>query len=618
MFLKKRSDESGSALVMVIAAVAVAAIIAVTITTSATQSLGFSTASRASTQARAAADAGVNYWLAQLKSGTYPCSQASPAATGVTYTSTIVYKSGTGAALACPAAGTVTGSPASATVLVTGAASSKGAAGNTSGNSAAVRAEISITPAVAAVASVTLTRAVFAEGSLRIYNGSNIRESESGVQDADVYSSGNVVCDNGTITVQGSVWAQGDITPTNQCNVTGDMWAGGNVTTQGGQVGGNLYVAGTGSLLWQNSGSSVNGSIISNGSVTLNTGTGGVSCPTQTATVCGSVVALGGGVSLNNGSTVGGSVLAKGEISLQNGNAKQVFYNAVSTNGSVTYQNGTRPQVGGYIKAHGTIGQSGMASDTANSCALSPSSGYTTCASSPTFPSLLPATSIPTEVGWPSTATVNRPPIQSLPTAGMSASDISLWTSAGYSHVTKGCNDARKYLNDRSYGTTRTLLVVTGCSDPLKWNDVPFPSDASLYSSSDQKKTLTVSADLAIINPSGFQFGDNTNSITSLNGTKHEVAFIVPTGSTGNIRTNGTSISNMYTFFYTPNTVTMQNAITGFYGQIYAGTVDGPSSASTITMHTMNVPGLRNPSGAAATPATPATASIMSRYLVSQ
>ena len=619
MFLTRRKvdSEDGYAMVAAIATVAVSLTIALTVTTSTVSSLGYSTSSRASTQSRAAADAAVNYWLDRLDAGDYRCAQASFGGgyVGPSFTSVISYKSSTGSMLGCPSGGTVSGTPASATVVGTGYAASKGA-GNSSGDVSRVKAEFAITAAVPATATVNLTQTVFAGSNLQIYNGAVLHESAAGAQDADIYSSGTVNCSSGVETVQGSVWAQGDITPSNQCNVTEDMWAGGNVTTQGGQVGGNLYVAGTGTMNWTNSGSWVKGNIVTNGAVALNTGSAGTTCPTQSASVCGSIVALGGGVTLSNGSRVGGSVFAKGEVALQNGAAKQIYYNLVTSNGNVTFQNGTKPQVGGYIKAKGTIATNGMATDTANSCAYTPSSGYSPCGSAPTFPALQPAASIPTNVGWPTSPTVSKPPLQTLPTAGTAADDVSLWTGAGYTAVTKSCTDARNYLNTMGYGSVKTLLIVTGCTAPLKWNDVPQPS-AATYSTSGQKNILTLSADLAIINPSGFQFGDNTNAVrSSVTGSAHEVAFIVPTGSAGNIQTNGTVMTDTYTFFFTPNTISMQNSLTGFYGQIYGGTVAGPTSGSTLTMHKMNVPGIKDASGAPATPATPASATIQSRYLV--
>jgi len=63
----------------------------------------------------------------------------------------------------------------------------------------------------------------------------------------------------------------------------------------------------------------------------------------------------------------------------------------------------------------------------------------------------------------------------------------------------------------------------------------------------------------------------------------------------GNIGMSKMILTNVKEFFYTPCTFSAQNALVGFTGQVYGGTVSYPNN-SVISFTKMNVPGAVSPS----------------------
>ncbi|MFT4123818.1 MAG: hypothetical protein QM635_08300 [Microbacteriaceae bacterium] len=575
----RRDGEEGSALIAAVALVFVSALIAVTVASSAAVSSGYATAARAGVQSRAAADAGVDRAYAELEDSSYVCSVSG---TDPDYTAEISYYDSSGSALSCST--TVSGTPSTGVIVSTGSADAPGV-GDSTRDSTVVRAEVTFDTEATADDDV-LTSAVFTGGSASITNSISIIESSSGASDADVYADGNYACSSQN-TIYGDLIVTGNITAANNCIVHGDMWAGGYISGNTLTVYGNVYQASTTTLSLTNSGTHIGGSIITNGAVSIAGSTS--SCSTSlyytsaiNSTVCGSIVALGGAVAMASGVVVAGSVYAAGTVSIADPSGVRVGTNVVSTGSgvglSMTNASSQTGVITGSATINGTV--SGVtkyiATDYADSCQYGATTPFSQCSAAITsFPTLTPAATLPDDLGYPDTTTVNAPEEQTMPTIGMDADDLALWTDDGWTVVSvASCSAATTYLNSSAKTiTTPTVLVASSCSSALSW-------DSTVNSISD---------DLAVINPGGFYY-TNSAGYKSTSTSYHQLELIVPTGSSGNIIANSLTLTYLYTFLYTPNTITLNNQVTTFYGQIYAGTTFNAPNSS-LTMHAMDVPG---------------------------
>lgn len=601
-------NERGSAMVAVIGVMLVVAVLSVAVLSAATAGAAFSTSSRANTQAQAAADAGVDVMYASMADGVYPCSIDStslptnvasrvPASSSdLRYTAVATYKNGS-TTLTC--ASSLVGTPTSATVTSTGTAANSGV-GASAYNTRKVVATLDIVAASTATATKSLTKTIYSNGQLNLINGTSVAESASGELDGDVYSASGVSCSDAGATIAGSVTAQGDASLTNRCKVSGTVWASGVVTADGADIGGDVYSAGTGAVSLIN-GAHVDGSIVADGAVSL-AGTATACDAGGTANVCGSVLALGGGLTQYSSSSIAGSGYANGPIYLQDPNRVMIGVNAVTKSGNLTITNpGFAGVIKGYAKVQGTVSPANSTTSVTNasgSCQYGSTAPFAKCSAAVTaYPTLVPADTFPTGV---STAGVAAPATETMPTIGNAASDTAKWTSASpaWTLVTQtSCAAAKTYIDGMtatSVGTKKILVNVTNCTTPLTWESTQF----------------TVYNDFAVINPGGFRFYNGTNGVKSSSTTKREVSLIVPTGSTGTISTDNTTFTNVYTLLYSPETISMQNALNGFSGQIYAKNVTGPTSASTIVTHAMTVPGA---SGSTSSTSIPASATVTSR-----
>ncbi|MHB1171412.1 MAG: hypothetical protein ACYCZY_02730 [Lacisediminihabitans sp.] len=428
-----RQQERGAALVSVVALVAVTVVVGAAVTASVLGANSISTSTRAAVQSRAAADAGIDVAFAQIAGGNYLCATANSSSVP-SYSATVVYKDAGGSPLACSGS-QVIGSPASAVIKSVGQASNGGTA-TSSFNSGTVMADVNITPGAS---SGTLNNAVFSESGFTLTNNTELIGTTSSANDANTYSNGTIICST-QVTDQGTMYAQGDISLQNSCTTARSVWAGGNVTFSSQAVAnGDVYAAGTG-LMDLNTGH-VAGSVIANGSITMsNNGTNktcaGVSVPWS---VCGSVVSLGGTVTASQGASIGGSTYAKGDVTVSNQNgATAIGGDVVSIDGNLANASNASQagRVLGSVKVGGTIqGPSTMISDVEDSCQATASSTYKTCEDTLTFPAPRPAITLPSALGYPVTATVNKPPRQQMPQINSASSDIANWSGAGWTPV---------------------------------------------------------------------------------------------------------------------------------------------------------------------------------------
>lgn len=609
--VKPRADtpETGFALITVIGIMAVTVIIAMAITSSAINAVSFTTSTRAGVQARATADAGIDTAWVTMAAGTFTCS-ASGSLGGGTFSTTTTYYGATGNALSC-GGGVVVGVPAKAVVNSRGIAANAGVAGGSASNARTLTSVFNI---VVNPASITLAEVVFSEGDITITNDVNFLDPAG---KANLYSNGSITCAANNPKVQGSIFAQGDFKAPNNCAVSGTVWAGGEVSLSSQvSVQGDVYSAGgsPGGSASINLGTAfVAGSVVANGDVVMNGNGNAQYCPLNgyNAKVCGSIVSLDSTISIGNGAKVGGGLYAKGTVDLGSTNSERIVGgNVVSKTGGVVASNfgNSGYRVGGFVAVAGTsqlpIGRIGNA---ASSCATT--SGFPVC--NPANPAI-PMSAIPAALNFPTNTRVVAPPRESLPRINMypDAGLAAKWPGWTIEHV--ACADVKTRLTTGSSG--KLLLVVDGCTSPLEWDN----------------GSITLKGDVAIMSPAGFNTRNDMAVKSSVSGTKHNLLWIVPSdaklvsgtdlatwtapvtsdpsytkptcpvGAYGDININKINITDTKTFFYTPCDLIMSNQVSGFIGQMAAGSSVMPNN-STFVMEQMSVPGLTAGAGSVAT-----------------
>lgn len=298
-----RDDESGSALIGVLALMMVAAVIGVTIATAAIHGLGVTSSARAGVQARAAAEAGIDIAVAGLKNegewttagvtynkctatgGVYesPSPSAPPTTPQPKFRSIVQYDGASGTWVnGCP--------PATATqvrIQSTGFADAKGVAGASSGDSQVIEAIYNYIPDYVTIPHIDA--AVYAHtmtGDLRSFN----LDSADNNLAADLQiKSGNVNCINGARIAGDVILADGAATLKN-CDVTGSIHVSRSVSMDiGSEVFGDVIavgqsVTGSANVVALEGGSIVRGDVYSGGNASV---TGNGSVARQNITVAG-------------------------------------------------------------------------------------------------------------------------------------------------------------------------------------------------------------------------------------------------------------------------------------------------------------------------------------------
>lgn len=610
------NSQAGVAMIAAIGVMAVLMIVVMTLSASSLNATGFATSTRAGVQARAAADAGIDAVRAKLMAGTFVC-ELSSASADLTFSTKVAYTSSAGASMACAGAA-LSGTPKTARITSTGQAARVAVGGTTSQDSEVIGATIDI---VVTPASVVLSKAVFSEGDLVFTNNTSALESGAGLADANLYSNGKMVCKT-QAEIQGRVYARGDFSVENDCNVSGTVWSGGNVNLASSTVSiaGDVYAAGAGAL--QAGKAHIGGSIIANGSVSL-PDKSDIACGAsgQNANVCGSVYSLNGTITMGNNAKILGSAYARGALFIGNSSGTTIGQNAVSLTGDLDGQNS--PTIGGIAKVGGAI-TSNVTGSKATWCdASSATDVVLPCVSpdpylplptvaSPAFavPALFaPAT--PSTLGTAATSVaVIAPPRESMPQVPSSTASWAGWTIVP---TTTLCTTAGSFgtalrtITD-GYATTAKLLIqINGCTSPVALDN----------------DTIVLTNDVALMSPKGFS-SSNELTIKSFDATIHELAWIVPSDSPGvtwsaadaaypgqlsptcvaasapNIALSKlVALTKVKWFIYTPCTATLNFDHKNFEGQIYAGKVEMPTGGI-LKRASMNVPGAVVPGGAGA------------------
>jgi hypothetical protein len=218
------SDDSGAALISVLIVALVLGVITVALSAAVVNTTAVSVGVRGSLQAQAAADAGMAAAVAAVKGGEV-CATTVPGGTipgsggGARYTATVT----------CDTARTA------ATVTATGTAG---------GTSSTVQTVYDLVPETTELIDPSLTPV-----GLVLYEGSTMGQvtllAHGGNEPQIVSVKGPFGCRLG---IPGNLIVGGDITSSDGCNVTGDIYAGGTVDFSGGatSVLGDVLAAGTG------------------------------------------------------------------------------------------------------------------------------------------------------------------------------------------------------------------------------------------------------------------------------------------------------------------------------------------------------------------------------------
>lgn len=270
-----RGGDEGFALATVLAITLICAIAVTVMLTATMRSIASTTSTRASVQAEATAQAGIDTVRAQLDSGA--CSAGTVTGTGWTVT---IHPSTTSSASASDAVGCPSSGAQSVFLVSTGTASSTGI-GSAAGDTRTVQSLLtkpSSTP--------KFNKAAFGKNGVNLSTNLKLLDATS-AKSADVFTEGTFTCAS-NMTIQGSVYAKAGATFSSApCQVEGNVLTEGNFTCAAGTViGGDLYVGGNADF-------------------------------TSAACDIRGIVHVGGNVSMPNGGTkLGTSLTVKGQFSI--------------------------------------------------------------------------------------------------------------------------------------------------------------------------------------------------------------------------------------------------------------------------------------------------------------
>ena len=299
----------------VIGVMAVTAIIAVTVTAATVNGLGVTSSSRASVQSRAAAEAGIDVTVVGLEmaTGVNSCGSKnalyeSDAGTVPEFKAKVQIDPGTGWVTACP-----TSSTTKVKIISTGFAQADGVAGASSGDDSVIEAVYTYIPAQVTIP--TIGSAVYAHTISGVLKNFTLDSAVNTVA-ADVQiKNGNAICTNGA-AIAGNLILGNGYAALDNCTVTGTVHVSKYVTLNGGAslVKGDVIAAGQGVAAASNvisiaNGSTVNGSLLSSGRVSVTSSPGSL--------VKGNITVAGSPTSdarVANNSKVNGYVQSSGTI----------------------------------------------------------------------------------------------------------------------------------------------------------------------------------------------------------------------------------------------------------------------------------------------------------------
>lgn len=312
----RSSDDRGSAIIGVLGVMGVTSVIALTITSMSLHAVGYTTSTRASVQAEAAAEAGIDFAAANL--ATSVCQSQYSSSTEPIFSVTVSYstlQTSPGDTDTSWVSGCPTSTSAQRLKLVsTGWASTLGVAGNSSGNVRKVEAIYPYTPTPPPYAIIPSGAAIYAFAQVDpTINNLTITQA-SATRPSLQYLSGSATCTSGTIIVGDVILGGGGLAVTSGCTINGDLWTSGTVSIQSGEVTGNVNAAGvlSGTSVSLATSAIIDGNVFAAGPVTIGGKVGG-------NVVAGPSV---GTSTFSSSSSIGGSVISAGTVSAAPGAIK--------------------------------------------------------------------------------------------------------------------------------------------------------------------------------------------------------------------------------------------------------------------------------------------------------
>lgn len=300
----------------VLGVMGVTVVIAVTTTTASLHAVGITTSTRASVEAEAAAEAGIDYAASQL--ATSVCRSLYSSSTAPVF-SVVVSYSNLSTSPGTTDTSWVSGCPTSTSaqrlkLVSTGTASTVGVAGNTTGNTRRVEAIYPYTPSPPSYTIVPSGPATYSY-SQQDSTINNLTITQAGtVRPSLVYLSGSATCTSGTQITGNVILGGGGLSVTSGCTINGDLSTSGVVSVQSGEVTGNVNASGvqSGVSVSLSPSAVVDGSIYGAGPVLVDgkVGSNVVAGPTA------------GTSTFSNQSSVGGSVVSAGTVSAASGSVK--------------------------------------------------------------------------------------------------------------------------------------------------------------------------------------------------------------------------------------------------------------------------------------------------------
>jgi Tfp pilus assembly protein PilX len=231
---RRAQDDRGIALVVVVALMALIGVMIVTLVSVAIYESRASGRDRQRSSAVMTAEGQVDSLVSQIQQAKVvdlPCGGAVPdvsvASDVMSLTNTVKYFTAAGVEVPCLTVKLGTTVVASATIKST--STSRALAGQ----APAVRTVetlLKLTPTY----QTALNKAIFGNASITLANHADIF-GEGGKPNADVYTNGNVTCNNNQ-HYYGTIYAQGSVSMSNTCTIEVDVWAGAGITASNSGV----------------------------------------------------------------------------------------------------------------------------------------------------------------------------------------------------------------------------------------------------------------------------------------------------------------------------------------------------------------------------------------------
>lgn len=245
--MRLRSDERGSALMAVLGVMAVTAIIGMTITAATINALGVTSSTKASVQALAAAEAGVDVAVSALRT-TNGCSTNADGSLTFTPVAGVLIKEilivpdnmPTGETGACPDADTT-----SVRITSTGTATSSGVAGANSGDTSTVEVTYSYDDIVVQVPLAGV--AVYAYKVDGVLKKFVLSSADNSVATSVMIKTGDVECTNGASIGGDLVLGEGSAT-LDMCDVAGSVHVSDDASINKSTIGGDVRARGVATI----------------------------------------------------------------------------------------------------------------------------------------------------------------------------------------------------------------------------------------------------------------------------------------------------------------------------------------------------------------------------------